>query len=123
MKRTTVAAVLLSTLMPLSLAFADVQATYVFTAVDSYDIRGEIFEVQVTGIVQGESAPRTVTLTYWPTGYSSTPTDDISSQRTFDRCERMVLLAMTRPGQYSLELRQEGTPGNAQFIGCKLTRR
>lgn len=113
MKRTAVAAVLLSTLMPLSVAFAEVQATYVFTTVDSHDIKGETYEVQVTGIVQGESAPRTVTLTYYLSD---------NSLRTLEPCERMVLLAMSRPGQYFLEMRQEGFLGEP-FIGCKLTRR
>ncbi len=99
--------------MPLSLAFAEVQATYVFTTVDSYDIKGDSYEVQVRGIVQGESAPRTVSLTYYPA----------EGHYTFERCERMVLLAMSRPGQYFLELRQEGHPSTGQFIACKLTRR
>jgi hypothetical protein len=113
MNRTTFAAVLLSTLMPLSMASAELQATYVFTAVDSYDIKGDSYEVQVTGIVQGESAPRTVSLTYYP----------IEAHHTFERCERMVLMAMSRPGQYFLELRQEGHPSTGQLIACKLTRR
>lgn len=124
MKQIAVAAVLLSTLLPLSVAVAEVQATYVFTTVDSYNIKGEVSEVEVTGIVQGEATPRTVTLTYHPSTFSSQAGDYVASQRTFDRCERLLLLAMSKPGQYFLELRQEHDPfSTILFIGCKLTRR
>jgi hypothetical protein len=118
MKPIAIAAVLLSTLVPLSVAVAEVQATYVFTTVDSYNITGETNEVDVTGIVQGEASPRTVTLVYWPGG-----ADILSSMRTFERCERLLLMAMSKPGQYFLELRQEADASATSFIGCKLTHR
>jgi hypothetical protein len=117
MKRIAIAAVLLSTLMPLSAAVAEVQASYVFTTVDSYNIKGEVWEVDVTGIVQGEATPRTVTLTYFPWG------DYVGITRTFERCERLLLMAMSKPGQYLLELRQEVDASTMQSVGCKLTRR
>ena len=124
MKPIAIAAVLLSTLVPLSVAVAEVQATYVFTTVDSYNIKGDSLEVQVTGIVQGEATPRTVTLTYHPSTFSGQAGDYVASMRTFDRCERLLLLAMSKPGQYFLELRQEVQhPDGLQFVGCKLTRR
>lgn len=124
MKPIAIAAVLLSTLVPLSVAVAEVQATYVFTTVDSYNIKGDVLAVEVTGIVQGEATPRTVTLTYHPSTFSGQGGDYVASQRTFDRCERLLLLAMSKPGQYLLELRQEVEPiGTIEFIGCKLTRR
>jgi hypothetical protein len=125
------AALLVSTLVSPAPASAGTTATYVFESVESYNIIGDNDMssdelVEVTGVVQGESSPRTVTLKYSPRYPSSDRgTDFISSKRTFERCERLALLAMSKPGQYLLELRQERNTvvTETNYIGCKLTRR
>jgi hypothetical protein len=104
-------------------ADAAITAIYVFETVDSYDIAGERREVKVTGIISGEAEPRTVTLTYAPIYSSSSSTDEVGSKRTFERCERFALMAMSKPGQYLLEMRQETIYSGTYMIGCKLTRR
>jgi hypothetical protein len=123
--KTFATATLLLALASSSPASAGVSATYVFETVDSYDISGDAHEVKVTGIIQGEATLSTVTLQYWPNYYSTPNSDTISSKRTFDRCERLILLAMSKPGQYLLELRQEHNTfdPHIDYIGCKLTRR
>lgn len=126
------AATLLSTLVAPAPASAEITATHVFESVESYNIVGDslsygIDHVEVTGVIQGESAPRTVRLNYNPRlSSSSSGTDVISSNRTFERCERLALLALSKPGQYLLEMRQEregSGAGSIYYIGCKLTRR
>lgn len=102
---------------------AAIVSTYVFETVDSYDIYGDRREVKITGIISGEAEPRTVTLTYNAVASSSAGSDEFSAKRTFERCERFALMAMSRPGQYFLELRQETSPGSFSHVGCKLTRR
>jgi len=110
-------------------ASAEVTATYVFESVESYNIVGDTTswdQVQVTGVIQGESTARTITLYYTASYTSSTATvDHIGAKRTFERCERLALLAMSKPGQYLLELRQEydAFATSHRYIGCKLTRR
>jgi hypothetical protein len=100
-------------LAPLALASAQTAPpTYVFTAVDSLDIHGDDYGIEVTGVLQGENAPRTIKLTYYPSH-----SDYAESARTFERCERLALLAMNKPGRYLLTLRQEH-----DYIGCALTR-
>ncbi len=122
-------ATLLSTLLPPTPASAETTATYVFEAVESYNIIGGTSstwdQLEVTGIIQGESAPRTVKLTYEAKYSGTAGTDYTSSKRTFERCERLALLALSKPGQYLLEMRQErDSPSNSTYyIGCKLTRR
>jgi hypothetical protein len=126
LRTTALAATLLSTLLPSAPASAETTATYIFESVHSYNILGDtntFDQVEVTGVVQGESTARTVTLNY-SAKYSSTyGTDYTSSKRSFERCERLALLALSKPGQYLLEMRQERDSFNVQFIGCKLTRR
>jgi predicted secreted Zn-dependent protease len=104
-------------------ADAATTTTYVFETVDSYDISGQSREVQVTGIISGEAEPRTVTLTYYPYNYYANTQDELSIKRTFERCERFALMAMSKPGQYLLEMRQEFYNSSFPAIGCKLTRR
>lgn len=105
-------------------ADAATPATYVFETVDSYDISGQNREVKVTGIISGEATARTVTLTYLPYYYSGNTQDELALKRTFERCERLALLAMSKPGQYLLEMRQENfATTTTATIGCKLTRR
>jgi hypothetical protein len=108
---------LLLSLAPLKDASASTP-TYVFEAVDSYDIGGLENTVSITGIIQGEATPRTVTLTY-----EASPVEYSGAKRTFERCERLILLAMAKPGQYLLEMRHEMMTYGGEYIGCKLTRR
>jgi len=95
--------------------------TYVFVAVDSYDLQGEPLHayyttdrgvVTVRGLVQGESTPRAISFKSSFLG---------QEHRTFERCDRFALLMMSKPGQYQLEVRQEGDEW-AHYVGCKLTR-
>ncbi|XXF77091.1 hypothetical protein P2318_29160 [Myxococcaceae bacterium GXIMD 01537] len=63
---------LLATLAPLALASAqsETPVTYVFTAVDGIELVGDKYGVspvvRVTGLIQGEQAPRTVEVWYYP---------------------------------------------------------
>jgi hypothetical protein len=122
-RTTTLATTLLSTLVSLAPASAKTTATHVFESVASYNILGDYDQVEVTGVVQGESAPSTIVLNYIPKYTNSTGTDYTSAKRTFERCERLVLLALSKPGQYLLEMRQEEDMFGTVYIGCKLTRR
>ncbi|HZH77006.1 MAG TPA: hypothetical protein VEY88_13320 [Archangium sp.] len=124
------AVTLLSTLVSPAPASAETTATHVFESVESYNILGDsssagVEYIELTGVIQGEGAPRTVRLTYAPKTASGTGTDLTSSKRTFERCERLALLAMSKPGQYLLAMRQErigtGGYGTTYHIGCKLT--
>ncbi|WP_242339853.1 MULTISPECIES: hypothetical protein [unclassified Anaeromyxobacter] len=80
---------------------------YVFVAVDAVEIRSTT--IKVTGVVDGESAPQTVTMTL----SSSSGVDSVAA------CERLALLAMTRPGQFLFEI-QGSTTYNLNV--CKLAR-
>lgn len=123
--KTLAGATLLLALASPAPADAAITATYVFETVDSYDISGERNEVKVTGIISGEAEPRTITLQYRPVYSSSNGSDETAAKRTFERCERFALIAMGKPGQYLLEMRQETSvySSSTQMIGCKLTRR
>jgi hypothetical protein len=106
------AATLLLTLAPLSLASAQASyPAYVFETVDSIDSDFRNM-VKLTGIIQGESAPRTIQFYN-----SSSPTILAEITRA---CERFALIAMSKPGQYYLEARGGSTDG---LVGCKLTHR
>jgi hypothetical protein len=88
-------------------AAAQTYSSKVFVTVDAIQVRGAT--VYVTGIVQGESAPTTYSM-YGP--FSS----DASANMVFAQsCQQDALLAMTKPGQYLLEL-------SASNYSCKLTR-
>lgn len=78
---------------------------YVFVAVDALDVQYSKF--LVTGVLDGESEARTVTV-YFGTSYP----DQVAM------CERLALLAMTRPGQFRFEIQQV----SSMFHTCKLAR-
>ncbi|WP_375754583.1 hypothetical protein [Corallococcus exercitus] len=65
--------------------------TYVFTSVDAYTVGHA--SLDITGTLEGESTPRT--FSFWAGGSS---TDGYSIEAS--RCDRLALLAMTRPGRY-----------------------
>jgi len=80
----------------------------VFATVDSVSLAG--YHLEITGVVQGEAAP-SVWGVYWtaggdPTGWAA-------------MCQRNALLALSKPGQFLLEIKWGGSSGTAV---CKLTR-
>ena len=82
-------------------------ATYVFTAVDAITV--DPSAIIVTGVLQGASAPSTVTVQ----NYSSTPT---YAQMAADSCRSMALTAMSRPGEFTFEIHYS----SSGIPGCKL---
>lgn len=89
MKRLFFAAVLAACSMR---AEAQASATpYVFTTVDAIEV--VVTTLNVTGVLEGETAARRISFSF----PSSSPI-----QR--DSCERLMLLAMSKPGQYRLHL-------------------
>ncbi|RKH55942.1 hypothetical protein D7V93_21480 [Corallococcus llansteffanensis] len=85
--------------------------TYVFATVDAYSVKRESFEI--TGTLVGENTPRVF---YFGTWHSSFP-DSNSVEAT--RCDRLALLAMTRPGRYLLSWTVEAYYGT---LTCTLAR-
>jgi len=108
------AATLLLALSPLSIASAQSSAeeVLVFETVDSYDLESNVW-LKITGILQGEATPRTLSIS---ANYSGAYEQHVRG------CERLVLMAMSKPGQYYFELRRS-TYTPVQLNGCKLTRR
>ncbi|NOK37439.1 hypothetical protein D7W79_24955 [Corallococcus exercitus] len=80
--------------------------TYVFTAVDAYTAGAG--HLVITGVLQGESTPRTI--------FFDAPAYDGSEA---NRCDRLALLAMTRPGRFHFSWFKE-YPG--AYPTCTLTR-
>lgn len=81
---------------------------YVFVAVDALEIQGST--VKVTGVLDGESAARTITSSLYL---------GASSMDQMAACERLALLAMTRPGQFRFEIQGDTA---YQSPACKLAR-
>ncbi|HET9449706.1 MAG TPA: hypothetical protein VFO83_02435, partial [Aggregicoccus sp.] len=88
----------LSLLLPLGAAHA-APVTYVFATVDRYVIDWHTSRIDVRGVLQGESAPSTVSLQFY---YSPSGGNEPS-----DRCEKLALLSMSSPGRYQFELSVE----------------
>jgi hypothetical protein len=70
-----------------------VPPVHVFTTVDAVLI--EWSNVYVTGVVEGETAARRIGFVF---------SSSYASQR--ESCERLLLLAMSKPGQYRVHLQQ-----------------
>jgi hypothetical protein len=88
---------------------------HVFETVDSYDLE-PYFYFKVTGILRGEATPRTIQV---HPNYTLGP-----SLETYGAsCERLALIAMSKPGQYLLEVRLAPHDDYPYLMGCKLTRR
>jgi hypothetical protein len=115
--QTLVSATLLLVLAPLSPASAQspTPVVYVFETVDSYDLE-PYFNFKVTGILRGEATPRTLQVT---PNYSLGP----SLETYGSSCERLALIALSKPGQYLFEVRLAPPDNGAYLMGCKLTRR
>jgi hypothetical protein len=108
MKRFAVGAVAAAALLLCASPAARAQtlSSYVFTAVDA--VRLEYGWIYVSGMVQGETTPREI-----PFPFSHTYAQERAS------CERLILLAVSKPGQYLLTL----TRGSgSDFTYCKLAR-
>ncbi|MFP2911783.1 hypothetical protein ACLESD_43525 [Pyxidicoccus sp. 3LFB2] len=84
---------------------------YVFETVDSYIATGTS-RFEITGILQGESTPRT--LSFRIAGFNEAAV-------YISRCDRMALLAMSKPGAWFLELVQ--LDDSFTVPTCRLTRR
>ncbi|HSD22506.1 MAG TPA: hypothetical protein VLC54_20820 [Anaeromyxobacter sp.] len=108
MKRLLLAGAAAAALVTAVPAPAQTAATrYVFVAVDAIEI--QYTTVRVTGVVDGESAARTVTASFYS---GTTSVDQVAA------CERLALLAMTRPGQFRFEILQ----ASSSTVVCKLAR-
>ena len=86
-------------------AAATVTYTYVFDTVDAFEIDPNTYYFTLTGIPSGQTAPVTQTIFF-------------ISQQIAQRCERLALLAMSKPGKYQLHI-----GANTSNTGCKLVRR
>lgn len=108
MKRLLLAGVAAAALVsPLPARTQTAATRLVFAAVDALEIKASVFSI--TGVVDGESAARTVNI-YFYSGSSAYP-DEIAN------CQRMAILAMTRPGQFRFEIQDD-----AYATACKLAR-
>ncbi|AFE07249.1 hypothetical protein COCOR_06973 [Corallococcus coralloides DSM 2259] len=83
--------------------------TYVFASVDAYTVGPATFDI--TGTLVGESTPRT--FRFWPGSGESYSVEA-------SRCDRLALLAMTRPGRYLFSWSHE--IGYISPPQCTLTR-
>jgi hypothetical protein len=104
--RPLTAAALLLALAPALPAEAQT-ATYVFQTVDAYEVDGNT--VRITGIVQGEAQARTVS---YPWSFGEQTTSYYAAQR----CERLALLSVAKPGRYLFSVLSASTLG----FRCKL---
>jgi hypothetical protein len=82
--------------------------TKIFATVDAVSVMGPY--VAVTGIVQGEQAPSS-----WKVNYSGSA----EANGWAAMCQRSALIAMSKPGQYLLEI---GVPSSLSAPVCTLTR-
>ncbi|RKG98925.1 hypothetical protein [Corallococcus carmarthensis] len=86
--------------------------TYVFASVDAYTV--DLASFDVTGTLVGESTPRT--FSFWAGGTSDSASNSVEASR----CDRLALIAMTRPGRYLFSW-NEGN-GYTSLPKCTLTR-
>jgi len=105
MKRLLIAGALAAALVSVPVRAQAAPSQYVFVAVDALDVQPSKFVV--TGVLDGESAARTVTVNF-STAYAEQVV----------MCERLALLAMTRPGQFRLEIETNST----SYYACRLAR-
>jgi hypothetical protein len=110
------AALLLPLLAPAPAPAATPTLAVVFVAVDRYLITPNR-RVEVTGLVEGESTPRTV---YF---YGGEPDSAPGLSSPAIRCEKLALLAMASPGKFKLELAGLITSTDPySYPSCALTR-
>ena len=80
--------------------------THVFDTVDAVEISGTA--INVTGILAGQTAPTTVMFEFYDAG-------------RVQRCERLAVLAMSKPGKYQFGI--GGPSGPNLTPSCKLALR
>lgn len=85
-----------------------------FQAVDSVEIRKKGIEVEVRGVLEGQATQSAVKVNVG--SYSNE-----ASVRTLERCERLALLAMAKPGAYLFRIAQ--VDYYAEPVQCRLSRR
>ncbi|HEX3763701.1 MAG TPA: hypothetical protein VHW23_33620 [Kofleriaceae bacterium] len=89
--------------------------TFAYDTVDAIEVFGP--QIRVTGILSGQSSPSTTlyTVVNSTTGSNiSEPTDVAAS-----RCDRLALLAMTKPGKYQFAVVAMSTFAPLH-VSCKL---
>ncbi|WP_404369080.1 hypothetical protein ACIHQR_05750 [Corallococcus coralloides] len=84
---------------------------YVFATVDAYTVGHGTFHI--TGTLVNESTPRTIR--FWTGGVTQ---DQASTSAEASRCDRLALVAMTRPGRYLFTSKWTNGGG----LACTLTR-
>lgn len=99
-----IAAFTFAGLPPAVAAFGD---TTTYDTVDAVEVLGN--QIRVTGIISGQSAPSTTLY-----GIVSSGSDDVAASR----CDRLALLAMSKPGKFQFALVEELT--TPRRFGCKL---
>jgi hypothetical protein len=82
-----------------------------FVAVDQVTVRRGHLAIQALPLGGSDVVNRTYTL---PSGGS----DSVTTQGMGQRCERLVLLMLTKPGAYQLDMDQSGLDG----LNCTLRR-
>jgi hypothetical protein len=97
----------LALVLTISLAPAPARAAEPFISFESIDAVESGARIVITGIVTGESTPRTVALV------------QIYDERCEASCEKLALLALSKPGVYRFEAFHE----SFGFGTCKLVRR
>jgi hypothetical protein len=108
LKRTVLAAALAVLLLGAARdATAQTTVTvYVFTTVDA--VKSSVDRLYITGILEGTSTPATRAIQVAYSQYYS----------HLENCERLAMLAMTKPGQYVLEI----TRPSSSYDTCELRR-
>jgi hypothetical protein len=83
-----------------------------YDTVDAIEVRSNV--ITVTGIKSGQAGPSTATYTIAssPTDSGFRPTDEAAA-----RCDRLALLAASKPGKFQFAVVQLGSSSN---FSCKL---
>ena len=85
-------------------------APAVYDTVDAVEVQGN--KINITGIIAGDSTPSEFSyLIFDGSSASSTP-------EGANRCDRLALLAVAKPGKYQFATTR--TPGFGVRFGCKL---
>lgn len=105
----TLGALCLLSSQPASAAFGDVTLYDTVDAIKVLDTR-----ITVTGILAGQTAPTTATYNIQSTSSSSGGAIDVAASR----CDRLALLAMSKPGKFQFGVVDES--GSGSRVSCKL---
>jgi hypothetical protein len=77
---------------------ASAQVPPSFMTVDA--VRVHLYSLIVTGVARGDSTPSERTITF-------TTTQEAQRTAVLDRCHKMLLLALAKPGQYLVQAGQD----------------